>query len=120
MKIYAITSGTICASSYKICALTTKKERAIKLKYMFQQWYCKVQIEEYEDVEDIYENQLWECDGNGGNPIFLKTGGANKIIDNKGEIYAVYVLAKDSDRAEKKAQDMIAEYKYRKQVEGKK
>jgi len=47
MKIYVITAG--CYSDYHICAATTDKDKAERLKVLFENSYGGSEIEEYED-----------------------------------------------------------------------
>lgn len=120
MKIYAITKG--CYSDYHICALTTSKEKAERLKAIYSNNYRwssgEAEIEEYEDGEGGDLRTLWTCDENGLNPNVCPVNVDDKeeIItykngEHKGKVYRVFVFANDADHATKKAQDMIAQYK---------
>lgn len=111
MKLYAITKGDY--SDYHICALTSSKSKAKKLKLLYSGQYYDARIEEYEDGEGDDVNVCWWCDHNGCNAQFKEYPENERIVINPRtkEIAGVYVFSKDAAHAEKKAQDMIAEYK---------
>lgn len=114
MKIYAITKGHY--SDYHICALTINKAKANQLESIYSDDLCEAKIEEYEDGDGMDMNLFWYCDKNGCNPSVQDYNGREQVlVSNKTkEIYGVEVYAKDALHAEKKAQDMIAEYKAKK------
>lgn len=110
MKIYAITKGTY--SDYHICALTINKEKAKRLKELYTDEWNDVSIEIFEDGEDYELNLFWFCDENGRNPQLYEYPRKEQVAVNRsGKMYGVYLYAKDKEHAEKKAHDMIAEYK---------
>lgn len=128
MKIYVVTSGTY--SDYHIIAPTINKSKAERIKNIFSGPYgndASVEVFEDGDGEDI--RILWQCDEHGRNAEPVDEQDKNnpfcpynvedyKVLkDGMDRIYGILVYAKDAEHAEKKAQDMIAEYKYRKQVE---
>lgn len=115
MKIYAITKGKY--SDYHICALTIDKDKAEKIKRKYSDMYEDTQIEEFEDGEGMDDNLYWEylCSKNDcyiSNPEY---GDEEEVCEYKGEIWGACLYAKDAEHARKKAQDMIAEYKARKE-----
>jgi len=111
MKLYAITKGDY--SYYHICALTANKDKANLLKSIYSDTYNDASIEEYEDGEGSDLNLFWYCDKNGCNAQFEEYPRLEQVCVNNitQEIHGVLVYAKDAAHAEKKAQDMIAEYK---------
>ena len=110
MKIYAITKGIY--SDYHICALTVNKEKAEYLKKIYTDKWNEADIEIYEDGEGSELNLFYFCDQNGCNPKIRDYAENERVaVDRFGKIYGVYLYAKDESHAEKKAQDMIAEYK---------
>lgn len=110
MKIYAITKGIY--SDYHICALTTSKSKAERLQKIYSDKYDDADIEEYEDGEGEDLRLLWFCDENGLNPEVRDYSSEEQVITNMhGEIQRVYLYAKDAEHAEKKAHDMLAQYR---------
>ncbi len=110
MRIYAITKGRY--SDYHICALTADKEKAKRLKKIYSDTYDEACIEVFEDGDGSELRLLWRCDENGNNPLLIEYPEKEEVaVDKYGRIYAVYLYAKDKAHAEKKAHDMIAEYK---------
>lgn len=111
MKIYAITKGDY--SDYHICALTVNAQKAERLKALYSSDYQDAFIEEFEDGEGMDLNLFWICDKNGCNPSFGEYNGKEQVLVNNktNEICGVCLYAKDEQHAEKKAHDMIAEYK---------
>lgn len=110
MKIYAVTKGFY--SDYHICALTVSKSKAKRLEKLYTDIYDEARIEEFEDGEDGELNLCWFCDENGCNPSLQDYPKKERIeVYRDGKIYGVYLYAKDKAHAEKKAHDMIAEYK---------
>lgn len=113
MKIYAITKGTY--SDYHICALTLDKEKAGRLKKVYSDSWGEAIIEVFEDGEGSELNLFWFCNQNGHNPqLWEYPENEHVAVDRHGKIYGVYLYAKDEMHAEKKAHDMIAEYKAKK------
>lgn len=119
MKIYAIMNGNY--SDYHICALTTDKERAKQLQKIYTSHLGEPAIEEYEDGEigkDIHI--LWQVRLDNmdafpmSDPDTSEQKEPERIIDgfwnDKAHVYAV-----DKEHAKKKAQDMYAEYKAKKE-----
>lgn len=122
MKIYAITKGCY---NYHICALTVSKEKAERLKKLYtygdSSFYGEAMIEEFEDTDCEEVMALWGCD-ECGNHADLHEDDTEIIslvsdhiyFSDDGEVLGVYVIASSAEQAEKKAHDMIAEYKAKK------
>jgi hypothetical protein len=114
MKIYAITSYNYYQN--RICALTVSKEKAERLYTLYSNGRDGFFIEEYEDGDGQDLCIPWLCDENGCNPKMLIYYQKERIQTNcDGSITSLIVLAKDKAHAEKKAHDMIAEYKAKKE-----
>lgn len=110
MKLYAITKGHY--SDYHICTLASSKEKAERLKVLYTDDWNDARIEEYEDGMGDDLNICWNCDKNGCNPTIWDHADKEGVLTLKnGSIYGVTVYAKDAEHAEKKAHDLIAEYK---------
>lgn len=110
MEIYAITKGNYDA--YHICGLTINKEKAKRLKRLYSDSYGEAIIEVFEDKEGSELNLFWFCNKDGKNPQIEDYPENERVaVDKFGRIYGVYLYAKDEAHAEKKAHDMIAEYK---------
>ena len=132
MKIYVITKG--CYSDYHICAVTTNRKKANKLSKIMSDRYDDAEIETYESDEyvDLIDRGFCAYLVDFVDGIYTISH-VSKVDDhesieyiawnritprmNKKEYY-VYVRAKDEEHAKKIAQDLMAEYKYRKLVEG--
>lgn len=113
MKIYAITKG--CYSDYHICALTVNKKKAKRLKKLYSDKWEDTSVETFEDGEGSELNLLWFCNENGHNPRIQENTEKERVaVDRFGRIWGVYLYAKDEVHAEKKAHDMLAEYKAKK------
>ncbi len=114
MKIYAITKGKY--SDYHICALTVDKDKAYRLREIYSDSYEEANVEEYYDGEGKDLQFFYLCDKEGNHARLWEYPEKEKVfVDNTGRMYAVGVYAKDKEHAEKKAHDMIAEYKARKE-----
>lgn len=115
MKLYAITRGSY--SNYHICALTASASKAKRLKLLYSDRLYDAEIEEFEDGEEKDMCMGWSCDRDGCNPWLDEHADKSRDIERVNidpitkEISSVYVFAKDATHAEKKAHDMIAEYK---------
>lgn len=111
MNIYAITKGYY--SDYHICALTLDEEKAKRLQQIYTNRYNEASIEVFKDGEGADLSIYYYCDENGCNPEIEDYPGDEEVVVNKftKKIYGVRLYAKDAAHAEKKAHDMIAEYK---------
>lgn len=125
--VYIIMKGSY--SDRHICAVTLDKERAEQLKRLYNNPYAfdEPYITEYKldetiklNIYQVYFKQNGEfirvCREEYG---FCKIGTINiedyYYDDNDEQVYSVYVEAADEDHARKIAQDMLAEYKARKE-----
>lgn len=139
--IYVITKGSY--SDYHICAATTDKKRAEKLKELFyndgSMYPDDVYIEEFVDgtYDDMLDRgfeafEIWfdsEYRINRVSPQsrltmeYTDDDEWNVVIKSSNERavlpYRVYVQARDEEHARKIAQDIMAEYKYRKEIDEK-
>lgn len=118
MKIYIITAG--CYSDYHICAATTDKEKAERLKILFQGSYNGSEIEEYED--GAFDRVLFE-QYKPYRVSFKQNGSVYAVSESdieyfKEEVYTprygngiVYCFARDEAHAKKIAIDRYAEAK---------
>ncbi len=118
MKIYAITKGNY--SGYHICALTVDKEKASRLREIYSDSYEDANIEEYYDGEGKDISVLWEyCENKAGytHTVLYDRNDVREHVEfyPESSTFYVYVFANDREHAEKKAHDMIAEYKARKE-----
>ena len=123
MEIYVITAGEY--SDYHVCAATTDKGKAEKLKTFFSRGWDDAQIETYQDgaFDDLTERgyTLYEV-------LMNETGVVQRINVNKDSTfgigcvydwskdsaefaYRVSCFAKDPNHAEKIAHDKLAQYK---------
>lgn len=139
--IYVITKGSY--SDYHICAATTDKKRAERLRDLFyndgSMYPDDVNIEEFRDgtyndmidrgykAYEIYFNANYELksvrlesllflsytDDNEWN-VIRECGNKNVPLP-----YRVCVQARDEAHARKMAQDIMAEYKYKKEIDEK-
>lgn len=113
MTLYAITKGEY--SDYRICALTANKAKAERLSVLYSDSYDDARIEEYEDGEGEDVRVLWRCGEDGSNPELFKYDRTEGVYEDIfGDPYAIYVFAKDASHAEKKAHDMLSEYRAKK------
>ena len=123
MIVYVITKGDY--SDYHICGVALDKGRAEIIRKLMTDKWDEANIEEYDtekfsdvsDGESLYrveyeygavtvENSLCEYDYSERNKVFETVHG-----------YRCHVLAKDEEHAIKKALDLFAKYRYRKEVE---
>jgi hypothetical protein len=132
--IYIITKG--CYSDYHICAATTDKGRAEQLRELFYNdgtmYPDDVNIEEFRDgtlndmIDRGYEVYRVGYDANyRPESVSLECRSIlDRIEDNAWNVvckngvgdYWVYVQARDEDHARKIAQDIMTEYRYRKEI----
>lgn len=112
MKIYAITKGSY--SDYHICALTVNEDKAYRLQKIYSDDYERASITEFEDGEGEALRLMWFCNEYGHDPKLYEFQEKERVAtDRYGNIYGVYLYARDEKHAEKKAHDMIAEYRAR-------
>lgn len=117
-KIYIITAG--CYSDYHICAATTDKEKAERLKVLFKDSYNGSEIEEYED--GMFDRVLF--DQYKPYRVFFKQNGSVYAVSEseieyfKEEVYIprygdgiVGCFARDETHARKIAIDRYAKAK---------
>lgn len=133
MKVYIITKGEY--SDYRICCVATNKERAEFLRKYFSDDWRQAEIETYDtdDFAPVFEgNEIYRVTFNADgtaqtykvdDPDCYDLSGkvySCRAITDSGEIryiYNVTVFARDSEHAIKIASDILAEWKYRKQIE---
>lgn len=131
--IYVITKGEY--SDYRICAATTDKKRAEKLRELFTDRYDDASVEEYfdGDFSSLIERGLrayhvWVNNLDGGRfevnevePVGDSQAVYNRVypVQFRGNAHAVTVRASDENHAIKIAQDLFAQYKYRKEIDEK-
>ncbi len=112
MKIYAVTKGQY--SDYHICALTTSKSNAERLRVLYSNDWDDAVIEEFEDGEGEDLRRLWFYDKERDYASVRDYPEEEQVCTCLGVIVGAYVYAKGKKHAEKKARDMIAEYKAKK------
>ena len=133
MKVYIITKGEY--SDYRICCVATDKERAEFLrKYFSDDWrQAEIEIFDTDDFAPILEgNEMYTVTFNpDGTAKAYKVDDPDLYDRNRkvysmrtmtangkfGYTYSVTVFARDSEHAIKIASDILAEWKYRKQIE---
>lgn len=121
-KIYIITAG--CYSDYHICAATTDKEKAERLKILFENSYSGSNIEEFEDgVFDTVlsgEHKPYLVIFKSDNSIELIRDADIEYFEEGVHIYrngwrigggSVHCLARDEEHAKKIAIDRYAKAK---------
>jgi len=133
MKVYVITQG--CYSDYHICAVATDEVKAEGLRKLFTDdsfESTRARIQVYDTDKFTTEADL----ANSGCKVYSVAFDAqghfdyvddyytgdyvsvfNEVERYKNGRYGVYVMAKDEDHAAKIAQDLVAEYRYCKEVE---
>ena len=118
MKLYAITKGKY--EDYHICALTSDKDKAARLKSLYSdQWY-NAYIEEYEDGNENKNGQIpfryWtqfedeeeDCYALEGNSVIPEEDYIS--YDENGNIVTLVVFASDIEGAKEKAREIVAKY----------
>jgi len=115
MKLYAVTEG--CYSCYSIITLQRDKKRAERIADFYHGY-----VEEYDEDDFSVEKlwwTVWICKNQrpeAGPNLYGEF--KEKVIETQrsGEcVYRVYLTAPDEAHALKKAQDMVAEYKAKKE-----
>ena len=110
MEIYIITKGTY--SDYRICAATTSREKAERLKRLFDGgMWDEACIETFNDGEGTELNLFWDYNVRKNTAELFDSPDKETLCLQGSETISVWVYAKDKEHAKKKAQDMIAEYK---------
>jgi len=132
MTYYVITNGTY--SDYSICAVTSDKEKAERLKVLYSDKYDEAYIEEYEEADDSdfyskkdstdlifsVEKVLGPSKLSIENCFFGREDSytysveLNDVVDY-GMYTQVYVSAKNEEEAFKKAADIFAKYEAEKE-----
>lgn len=122
MIVYVITKGSY--SDYHICAVTTDKNRAKKLKRIYTDSWDKAYIEKYDTGKtDEMVDKDYKCFAcyDMPNGIEVKLENPDYHIDKTriekdwGGHYFCYVLAVDEEHAKKIFCDKLAEYKAQKE-----
>lgn len=125
MTLYAITDGEY--SDYHIITVTASLEKAEKIVKLYSRGDYSARIETFEDGEandDRLPYDVWiDRDGSVEASIAdeYNYNAERNVITVRyymsGYRYRVFVLANDKEHAKKIATDLLAEYKYRKQIE---
>ena len=131
MKIYVITAGSY--SDYHICAVATDPVSAENLRLLYSDgWNGQASIETF-DTEELPNRPktCWSIGVSDDGLIFrcFERSILDDAYDFNGkevdinqvthgyEAYHVYVIADDEEHAKKIACDLIAQYKYKHEVE---
>lgn len=138
MKIYVVTDGEY--SDYHIVGVTDKLEKAVALCSILENnggWGEDPQIETYDtDAMNVdygkakpYSVDMWEDGRIEAEELYGDGLDYERATDRdvhycpsgyyKGNEYMVAVMARDEEHAKKIAIDLIAQYKYEKEVENK-
>lgn len=135
MKVYIITKGEY--SDYHICGVSDDKERAEFLrKYFSDDWrQAEIEIYDTDDFTPVLEgNEMYTVTFNpdGTARAYKVDEDARDCYDRNHKVYSwrtmtatgkfsyaysVTVFARDNEHAIKIASDILAEWKYRKQID---